>query len=383
MLDKNEIPDSRSSGLLINISPNNFLLIGGGSREKAFGDIWQLSVSFPLTKISGEKTIKANKIFSWKKLLMDNINDNPFNPRFGHCGLTIRNDIEGLVQLYIHGGQNHFESSFFSDFFSIKIKFSENLNNETLKNNESFNKNDNQLSKKSFNSSNFQLIEFRNIIKYPTDIKNTPCERNSHSMCIDNINKKILYIFGGGNSIGLLNDLWEYNFDNEKFNLITLEENKIPSREMHGMIYYKDNLYILGGRLYDSIDDKIYKINLTTLKLDSDFTKLPRALCSFAYSPYKNYIIIYGGSDGVSFLNSIYIYNLNNNKWAKSKLNFDISGQLIKIDGKIGSHMSVDEENDTLDIFGGSSIHEDSNEAYVLSLSDLLNENNLIKVSYD
>lgn len=385
MIEKNEIPDSRSSGLLINIISNKFLLIGGGNREKAFEDIWQLTISNPFVDKAGEKIIGENKTCLWKKLTINNINkDNPFSARFGHSGVTIRNINEGSVQLYIHGGQNLFKNAFFSDFFYIKIKTSENLNEEpNSKSQETVIKSVNERSIKLNSSKDLEITEFRNLIKYPIDIYNTPCERNSHSMCIEGLNRKKLYIFGGGNSIGLLNDLWEYNLESEIFKLINLDENSIPPREMHGMIYFKDSIFILGGRLYDSIDNKIYKVNLATLKVQSDFSRLPCSLCSFAYAIYKNYLIIYGGSDGVSFLNSIFIYNLNNNKWAQSKFNFDINGQVVKIDGKIGSQMSVDEENDILIIFGGSTIHEDSNETYILSLTALLNENNLIKVSYD
>lgn len=372
MLKNNEIPDSRSSGLLLNIFSNNFLLIGGGSREKAFEDIWQLKSNVMHTANDEPKSIVSNKLFSWKKISAQNNNENSFTERFGHCGVVIRNDKEDYVQIYIHGGQNHFKSAFYLDFFLIKIRKDEDITKNNL-----------TATDKTSHFNNLQFIEFKNLIKYPVDIYNTPCERNSHTMCFDNTNKQFIYIFGGGNNLGLLNDLWAYDLKKEKFNLVALEANIIPAREMHGLIEYKDHLYILGGRLYDSIDNKIYKINLTTLKIDSDFTKLPTALCSFAYCLYKNYVIIYGGTDGVSFLNSITIYNLNNNKWAKSKLSFDIKGQEVKLDGKIGSHMSIDEENDSLIIFGGSSIHEDSNETQIFSLSALLNENNLIKITFE
>jgi len=382
----NIFPDSRSSGLFLNIAPNNFLLIGGGSRDKSFDDIWQLTL---LNSQSNDYSIddlkKICKKPNWKKLSFD-ISNNLFNARFGHSGVSFKNEDENLLNLYIHGGQNHFTNSFYSDFFSLKFKNFENINSLSYEQNINSkltinidyfsNADDNS----SYDRKTYNCIEFKNEIKFPVDINKTPCERNSHTMVLNYNTKKCLYIYGGGNSTGLLNDLWEFSLDTGLFKKILIDANRIAPREMHGMIYYKDHLYIFGGRLYDSIDKNMFRINLTNLKIESDFTNLPCSLCSFSYSLYKNYLIIYGGTDGINFLNNLYIYNLNNNKWAKSKLYNGKNGIDFSVDGKIGSHMSIDEESDLLVIFGGSSIHQDTKDTCIISISELLNENNLIQV---
>lgn len=381
MVDINDIknsnlyPDSRSSGLLLNIAQNNFILIGGGSREKAFDDIWLLTINKNLTdnQINNPNDDQIIKI--WKKLSMGKNSENSFKARFGHTGIIQKNEIDNSISLFIHGGQNHFTSAFYLDFLSIKFQNSENLNESDRKESNMILQINNKNTIK-----NYECVEFKNYIKFPVDINKTPCERNSHAMSLNNPTKKSLFIFGGGNGSGLLNDLWEFNIENETFKKVLIDGNKIPPREMHGMINYKDNLYIFGGRLYDSIDNKIYKINLNNLNIDSEFTNLPCCLCSFSYGVYKNYLIIYGGTDGISFLNSLYIYNLNNNKWAQSKLNLSKYEKESLVEGKIGSHMSIDEESDLLVIFGGSSIHQDSNETIVISISELLHENNLVQV---
>ncbi len=381
MVDNNEIkninvfPDPRSSGLLLNIAPFYFLLIGGGSREKVYDDVWLLNINKNIIKIQNTNGSEEQKLKVWKKLSNENFSENLFKARFGHCGIISRNDLENSFNLFIHGGQNHFTSSFYLDFFSIKFQYLENSNNFFEKVNDfvlQINTND--------GIKNYDCMEYKNFIKFPVDINKSPCERNSHAIAINNITKKSIFIFGGGNGSGLLNDLWEFSLENENFIKFSIDSDKIPSREMHGMIYYKDNLYIFGGRLYDSIDNKMYKINLNSKKIECDFTTLPCALCSFSYEVYKNYLIIYGGTDGISFFNTLYIYNLKNNKWAKSKLNLCKYDREKLIEGKIGSHMSIDEESGILIIFGGSSIHQDSNETYVVSISELINENNLIQV---
>jgi hypothetical protein len=77
------------------------------------------------------------------------------------------------------------------------------------------------------------------------------------------------------------------------------------------------------------------------------------------------------------------VYNITNSKWAKSKI--QIHAELVKNDpnlslflGRIGSSMSVDYESEQLLIFGGSSIHKDTNYTCVLKLKELLDDNNLM-----
>ena len=369
----NNTPDQRSSGLFLNMGYKNFILIGGGNREKAFSDIWQLNLN---SSDNQNKTLDFLQK-KWEKFTFTNNEMEILKPRFGHTGIVHKAKLDNSLNLYIHGGQNHFSGSFYSDFFLVKFKEEDELNKsqENVFRIKNFGKNSNN----SIYSKNFIFSEIKNLIKYPIDIINTPCERNSHTLSFDN--KNSLYIFGGGNGSGLLNDLWEFNIEKEKFSQILFEKNKIKPREMHGMVYYKDHLYIFGGRLYESIDNKIYKINLINLNVETDFTTLPCPLCSFSYVLYKNYIIIFGGTDGINFLNNIFIYNLNNNKWAKSKINLFDKDKENGLEGRIGSHMAIDEETDTLVIFGGSGIHQDSNEIFMVYIQELLNENNLIQVS--
>lgn len=386
------LPEPRSSGLFINLNGCNFILIGGGNREKAFNELWQLNC---------ESNQIDSQVLLWHKLNMDKNIEAKLRPRFGHCGIIHKKENEDEFSIYIHGGQNHFlTGTFYLDFF--QLKFNKNQENiitmedpksqalNELKANSKQISNCNSKSNSNINSKNnpnamkiYTCYEIQNLIKFPVDIVKTPCERNSHTMAFDQ--KDSLYIFGGGNSSGLLSDLWKYSIENNLFSKIDFDETKIPPREMHGMIYYKDFLYIFGGRLYDAIDKKVYRINLNTSHIDSDFTTLPMPLCSFSYALYKNYLVIYGGTDGINFLSTIYIYNINNNKWAKSKLKLSKSSdkEAYLSEGKIGSHMAIDEENEIVLIFGGSSIQQDSNAFISLSLKDLLNENNLTPVLFN
>jgi len=78
----------------------------------------------------------------------------------------------------------------------------------------------------------------------------SPKERNSHSFVRDSKNKKI-YLFGGANNDGPLNDLYE--FDEETFSWTYISTTGIcpPVLEMHtGHLWYdkgRAKLLIFGG----------------------------------------------------------------------------------------------------------------------------------------
>jgi hypothetical protein len=337
-------PDDRSSGLLLNIDKDRFLLFGGGNREKTFNDFWILKID------NNNGTYEQ----TWHEIKA-NLN---INSRFGMVGLNINNNI------WIHGGQNYFESRYYADLILLN-------------------------SQKQVENNNITLSFVKNFTNFPLDIKNIPKERNSHAIAPVKINENLfIYLFGGGCNEGLLNDLWQFDTADNKWTKCNLKGEEISAREMHGMINYVNKnkesfLYIFGGRLYESVDNNIFRINISKGFTCEKVVTLPISICSFSYIGYKNYIIIYGGTDGITFLNDIIIFNITNHKLAKSK--FLINTELVNNDanltpflGRIGSMMSIDESTGNLVIFGGSSLHKDTNYTFIVSLKDLLDENNII-----
>jgi hypothetical protein len=314
MEENKKLPSLRSSGTFLSLSKGTFLLLGGGNREETFNDVWLLKVN------ENEQ--------NWEELSLSKY----IQPRFGSSAVIINNNF------YIHGGQNYLESKFYGDLLQMqhKDKRVEVIKNHTI---------------------------------YPINIETTPCERNSHSFAP---NGNIIYLFGGGTSTGLLNDLWSFNTENNIWTKHEINGANIPEREMHGMVYYDGFIYIFGGRLYEEIDKNIFKINTENYSCEV-IKQLPSNMCSFSYTLYKNYIILYGGTDGNVFLKDIIIYNINNGKWARSK--YSPKNEIAELGGKISSMMTHDDEN--LLIFGGSYIQRDCNDVYIVPLKDLLDENNL------
>jgi hypothetical protein len=324
----NKKPAERSAGNLIKLS-DAFLLFGGGNRKETFKDTW-------LLKITNEKE------YTWNEISLNRY----IEPRFGSAAAYLGDNI------YIHGGQNYNEGRFYGDLHQIALKDS-------------------------------KLNYVKNHTIYPINKEQTPVERNSHSIC-DN-GADLFYIFGGGNSTGLLDDLWTFDTTANRWAKHEVLGKTIAAREMHGMVYYRDlsldksYIFIFGGRRYESFDDYIYRIDVSNNGFNCDYVKkLPFALSSFAYCLYDHYIIIYGGTDGNKFMNNIIIYNINNGKWAQSK--FQPLTEVNELGGRISSMMAIDHEKGYLIIFGGTFIIRDTNDIQILNLNELLDSNNLIPI---
>ena len=316
------MPEPRANGLLAFISPSKYLLIGGSDRNKSYNDIWYL--------LTNEK--------KWEKIPNNNPISKTLTPRsgFAYC---ITNHNENEIEIYIHGGQDYFTNTFHSDLFKIII-----------------------------NIKNFSSSTIENLIKFPLDITKFPCARNSHQMVFD-YDESNLYFFGGGMSTGLLNDLWKINIKNNNFEKVVINnlENVIKPRELFGMIYYKKNIIIFGGRLINDINGYSYKIDLEN-KTCKRGNKLPYKLAAFTYCLIKylnkDYVIIYGGTDGEKFFNNFIVYDIENDLFKKSKI--AINKELVGNDpqyeiflGRISAMMVLDEKGENLILYGGSAMDKE------------------------
>ena len=336
-LNNPNAPNARANGILIEYDKNKniYLLIGGSDRNKGYNDAWLLLID--------EK--------KWKKLNISELSEK-FSPRSGVAFSIIENNQNNLT-LYIHGGQDFFTQTFYSDMLLL-----------------------------SMDKSNPEKATIQNNTILPLDISKNPCERNSHCMVKDEISDK-LYIFGGGTKDKLLNDLWFYDYKTQKYELIEIKDlNKIiEPRELFGMSLYDNNLIIFGGRLMDKIDKNSYIIDLNkkTCKLGN---KMPFPLCSFSYVKIKYedelYIIIYGGTDGNMFSNNFIVYNFSDSTFKKSK--HIINKELVNNDpnlsvflGRLSTMMVYDEKNCNIILYGGSACDKEWNVINSVSVKDIIN----------
>lgn len=229
----------------------------------------------------------------------------------------------------------------------------------------------------------------------------------------------LIYIHGGkgyGNStsLGLLNDLWQFNptsgkwtwlsgsFDINQNNVYAdkvIESTKaIPgSRYMHSLVVIPEDgrLILFGGftDIFLSFNDlwrwnpvkKLwtwlngggnlnYKASYGEMGVSSPYN-LPRARGGFAmtYNPTRKKIIIFGGSQyPLDFftvmstcLNDLWEYDLQSNTWTwiggtgrenayASSMRTGIATKHNMIDCRLGSQMTVNNQTGTLLIYGGS-----------------------------
>lgn len=188
-----------------------------------------------------------------------------------------------------------------------------------------------------FSENSLQQVEFK--LDDPV-----PAKRNSHTMVATD---KCAYIFGGANQDGPLNDLWELDFETRKFKKIKLTGVALPAVEMHTSHIYKNKyMLIIGGRALPQgakleeiqFSDIIYQIDLESGEV-SEFGKLPSAIGSHISAVVdEKYLVLYGGTNGFRFFDSILRYSIEEKKWTLMTRQPQIlQGSSFLQDGRIAS----------------------------------------------
>lgn len=324
-------PQARSNGVFLPLCAHKFVLLGGSDRNTSFNDLWRMD-------------LKEKK---WEEV-PSNISEY-FSPRSGVSYSLVKNNAE-YIEFLMHGGQDFFSQKFYADMFHIKYFYNDNK------------------------------ISIKNTTKYPIDTSKTPCERNSHCMAYDAASEKI-YLFGGGTNEKLFNDLWCYDLNTELYEELKVQNmNIISERELFGMVYHDRKLVIFGGRLMDSFDKSSYVIDLDTKNCQQS-NNLPFPVCSFCHTKvnYKSrdYIIIYGGTDGSSFSNNFIVCDLENMQFYKSKLL--INKDLINNDptfsvflGRISAMISYNPETESIILYGGSACDKEWDYINEIPIKDII-----------
>ena len=121
----------------------------------------------------------------------------------------------------------------------------------------------------------------------------------------------------------------------------------MPMLEMHSALIYKGtHLLLLGGRRLEegqpmasiNFSDEMYAIELATGKV-SVFGKLPSGMGSHVSAIIDDkYIILYGGTNGLRFFDSILRYDIEAKDWMlMTKQPEEMVGSTLFSDGRIAS----------------------------------------------
>lgn len=128
-------------------------------------------------------------------------------------------------------------------------------------------------------------------------------------------------------------------------------------------------LVVIGGRYRDQIQEHIYALDLSTLTWVRLF-KLPLKFCAHSSELVKDCVYIFGGTDGMKFLNDLLIFNLSNNKLYQAELKKQ-EIRKINMDGRMASSMSFDAKTNTLLIFGGCGYDDDSAQSIAIDTTKI------------
>jgi N-acetylneuraminic acid mutarotase len=121
-----------------------------------------------------------------------------------------------------------------------------------------------------------------------------------------------MFIFGGYNGAGWLKDLVVLDLLNYRW-LYPKTYGTIPlGREGHTMITYGKSLYIHGGWDGGTIGD-LYKLSVDTYTWEKiEITGEKPILCGHSVNIVERELFIFGGFDGVNWVNNLYRLNLEN-----------------------------------------------------------------------
>jgi len=215
--------------------------------------------------------------------------------------------------------------------------------------------------------------------------------RNSHTLVQG---PEAAYLFGGANEEGPRRDLLRLDLDTMRFSNVKIQDSpkvKLPALEMHTAHLYNQgkNLLVLGGRGIfpgQSLEEaafhnEIYSIDLATGDVEL-FGTLPADLASHQSALINDeFLVMYGGTNGLRFFDSILKYSLADKKWTlMTQQPKHCKSSRFFQDGRI-SASSVLCLPDLFVMFGGSSIDKECNDWLILPIAHLKDDANFAEIN--
>ena len=200
----------------------------------------------------------------------------------------------------------------------------------------------------------------------------SPTARACHSL---NRIKKKLYMFGGFNGMQSFNEIEVFDIEKTKWTqLKEIKGNSPIARDAHAMVSNKDVLYLFGG--HDGIrhlNDLHQFDTLTSTWTEIKYKdKLPNGLRGHSANCIGSSLYIFGGYDGEMRSNELICFNLESKKWylpvestTNKSLGF-MNGRQRHSTNTYGANHII--------IFGGFDGKTMLNDVYIIDIS-LLEEN--------
>jgi Galactose oxidase, central domain len=145
-----------------------------------------------------------------------------------------------------------------------------------------------------------------------------------------------------------------------------LEKLEINADEKQETVEKKQTGYliVMGGRYIDQFSQEVLCLNLETFEWRY-LGNTPIKLGAHAGEICGDKIFLFGGTDGLQFLDTLYYYDISRNKW------FIYSEKRQEqLNPRIAASLCYNPDSNELVLFGGCSYHDELNEVHFWSLSD-------------
>src|SRR5438270_7263952 len=177
----------------------------------------------------------------------------------------------------------------------------------------------------------------------------TLSERQHASVAFNGANSQLI-VFGGDNSVGVVNDTW--SFDGTRWNRLQPPQSP-PARTSAAMVYDPDTktVILFGGDTHTApngiLNDTWSFDGTTWTQLQPAHQPPPRYDAAMAYDPVNHEIVLFGGFvDQVSFVNDTWTFDGTDRTQRSSGTGTDPSQ-------RYGAAMAFDSNTGSVILFGG------------------------------
>ena len=230
-----------------------------------------------------------------------------------------------------------------------------------------------------FDTKTFTWFVIGNEDKDNSDMPRPP-PRNSHAAVITGSD---LYIFGGANHDGPMNDMWKLNIATQSWTEVKYSGSQSPRPiEMHSMCVYNSKFFVTGGRIstnlsssgVSSISDVCDDIWIFDL-CDKVWTKLHQKIstsrcCHVSFFIDSHYLVTFAGCSKTSTNEDLMVYDVKKDCLEQIELVSEKERSITPLHlARLGHACTNGNNKDVFFIFGGVNSTSDLNDILCLTLN--------------
>jgi len=138
----------------------------------------------------------------------------------------------------------------------------------------------------------------------------------------------------------------------------------VPVNKNEGEVKEGTYLIVFGGRHGEDFSQEILCLDLETLEWKY-LGNMPFTICAHSCELANDKVFVFGGTDGMQFLDNLYYFDLKNRQWYVYR-----RGKNEEILPRIAASMSYNADKQEILIFGGCSYEDELNETKILPVDE-------------